>query len=213
MVSLLQLTIPTRPPSPGFYGGCDIAGGWIAFPTELILRRMTARRDRLAERPFPDNLEAAVERLLARRRERLADSLRRPFGQPYDPEAFAAERREEKELTRLQADLNDRREYLALVEAVPPVEAAFRRGEDLEVAARLVLFPDAGSQVEKRCRDVILLREFERAWCRACGREYAPGECGELAWSAVADARAGVGGSHLACPVGHVIFPLKTWVS
>jgi hypothetical protein len=212
MTTLLRLMIPARALSPVF-GGCDIAGGCVAFPMEMILRRMTARRDRLAALTFPHDLEATVKLLAARRDERLAAAHRRPYGQPADPEESAAARRDEKEFTRLVAALNNRREYLVLAEAVPPVEAAFHRGEDLEVAARLVLSFDVASQVEKRCRDVIQLRQFLWAECGACGWRGPPQECGTQEWSAIADARAGVGGEHMTCPAGHVIFPLQTWVS
>ncbi|MBL8812108.1 MAG: hypothetical protein JNM43_18225 [Planctomycetaceae bacterium] len=174
---------------------------------------MTATRDRLAARTFPSDLEARVQQLATRRNERLAAALRRPYGQPHDPEEDAAERRDEKEFTRLVADLNEQRQYLILAEAVPPVEEAFRRGEDLKVEAKGVLFFDVASQVEKRCRNAIQLRQFVWAECRACGWRGSAQECGTHDWSAIADARAGVGGEHLTCPTGHVIFPLQTWVS
>ena len=212
MASLVRLTISPRA-SRAFWGGCDIAGGCVSFNTEMILRPMIATRDRLGARSFPDDVEAAYEDLVARSNKRSADALRRPFGQPYDPEEWATERREEKELTRVVADLNARREYLALVEAIPPVEAAVQRGEDLEVAAQLVLYPGAAWQVEKRCRDAIRLRKFVWAECLGCGRRCSSEECGTLDWSVIADARAGVGGEHLTCPVGHVIYPLQSWVA
>jgi hypothetical protein len=184
MAPLLRLIIPTLGPIPGF-GNREIVGGCVAFSLESILRRMAGRRGRLAEH----------------------------YCLPPDPAALSAAPWGSREQCRLQDHLNHHREYLALAEAVPPVEAALGRGEDLDVAARLVLFPDASSQIEKHCRPAILSREFEWAECRACGRRYTPQECGWSDWSQVADLRAGVGGRWLACPAAHVIFTIKTWVA
>jgi len=38
-------------------------------------------------------------------------------------------------------------------------------------------------------------------------------ECATSDWSKVADPGAGIGGSCLACPGGHVIFARQTWVA
>ena len=104
MAALLRLVIPAFRPSPHL-GGVEIVGGCIAFALEPIHHSLVRRRDHLTALRLPDDLEAVVRRLMARRRDHLAACLRQPPGQPYDPEAHKAELREEKGLVRLQSDL------------------------------------------------------------------------------------------------------------
>ena len=210
MPALLRLEIPARSPHP-LLGDTEVVGGCIAFVLEPIYHSLVRRRDHLAALRLPDDLEDVVHRLMERRREHLAACLRQPPVRAYDPEAYKAELREEKELRRLQMDLGLQKESARVSAAIPEVEDAVRRGTDLEVTARL--FASGRSEVEKRCRTSILQGVFEWAECRGCGQRFTNQECGKVDWSAIAAPRAGVGGERLACPLGHVIYVTDTWVA
>ena len=207
---LLKMVIPACPPSPAL-GGVDIVGGCVAFTLDSIHQRLVRRRDYLAGLRLPDDLEAVVNRMMARRREFLAERQRQPTPRPYDREACLAELREEKELRRLQADLGRHREHLRLLAEIPEVEDAIRRGEGLEAPARI--YQCARSEVERWCSTSMIQGMYEWVECRGCGQRYTPKECSETTWGLVADPLAAIGGYGPACPAGHVIYMTHTWVA
>ncbi len=183
MGAILRLVIPAYPSEP-LLGGREIVGGCVAIALEDVRGRMILRRDHLAERGC----------LL-----------------PPDPAVPPASTSGWMKRDRIQFKMNRHQEYLRLAAAVVEVEDAILRGEDLEVAA--ALFRDGCTEIERWSGFPILNRLFVWAECRACGRRYTPEECGQSDWSRVADPRAGIGGSCLACPAGHVIFSKQTWIA
>lgn len=164
-------------------GGQELVGGCVALTPEDVRARMISRRDHLAER----------SRL------------------PPDPDALPSSTSEWRKRDQLRFEMNRHQEYLRLVAAVVELEDAIRHDKDLEVAA--VMFTFGRTEIERWSGYPILHGQFVWAECRACERRYTPEECATSDWSKVADPRAGIGGSCLACPGGHVIFARQTWVA
>jgi hypothetical protein len=164
-------------------GGREIVGGIVALSLDLIRARMASRRDHLAER----------------------------YRLPPDPAALPAEWTERRKQERLRSEMGRHQEYLRLAAAVAEIEDALRCDAHLEQAA--VLFLRGSSVIERWSGLPILERQLVWAECRGCDRRYTPEECVRSDWSRVADPRAGIGGGCLACPVGHVLFALQTWVA
>jgi hypothetical protein len=183
MAALLRLTIPAMPPIP-LFGGQEIVGGCIALTPEEIRTRMIARRDHLAERGC---------------------------GPPPDPAALPSSAPEWRKRDQIQYEMNRHQEYLRLVAAVVELDDAILHDKDLEVTA--VMFMFGRTELERWSGYPTLHGQFVWVECRACERQYTPEECATSDWSQVADPRAGIGGSCLACPAGHVIFARQTWVA
>jgi hypothetical protein len=157
----------------------------VAFGLESVLQGLVGRRGHIDER----------------------------YHRPPHPAVVAAAPEAYREQSELDKHRNGHRDYQSLSEAISLVEPVLRLGEDFELSARLVLFPDAVSKIEGLCRDAIRLRRYEWVECRPCGRRYAPEACGESDWGQVADVLAGVGGKRFQCPAGHVFFVVRTWVA
>ena len=172
-----------RPVPLTLLGGHEIVGGCVALPLDRVRARMVGRRDHLA----------------------------RHHHLPPDPAALPATRSEARKQERLRYHLSLHEEYLRLATALAEIEEATERGADLELAAGLL--SSRSSAIERWSGIPILSRQFLWAECRGCGRRYMPEECAPSDWSRVSDPLAGIGGGCLACPAGHVIFAMQTWVA
>jgi hypothetical protein len=135
----------------------------------------------------------------------IREHLGRHYGAPPDPAAMPPRRTERGRQEQLERALSKHHEFLRVSDFAQEVVGAIERGEDLDCGER--------DPLERRCGILVFQGRLAWAECGVCRRTYGPAECAGSDWDSVAGPRAGIGGHRLACPAGHTLYVLQTWVA